>query len=611
MLAQQEHDTHLGEASVSSQDPTNFADKSATQRDGATTPLKYTKPIDQPTWLYKADHVLWARNVTPLLQWWHEQATCFTLSGDECWLCDEADDCKQPDLSEVSVDYCCVGETLDKMEKEEIIDAYPAGVTDTSNSRQFRVSVAFIGTEYVMIGWDTCSMVDLLDPDLVPPKAVWISTKKTAVRGLGGALSYTEGSVRLDDLSLAVGGVCREHPLKVLKPPRGVGILFGIPTILRMKAVMALHRGRIFLEDYKEWIHVDLLQRTAARMAMVPVDVLSSCDGLATPTIVLRELGIHIHEYRAVENNSKIREVARAIMPGIVHIPPHDVNKVRHECVAGDCADGKPFHVDLFFASPICVPWSGARQNPGGYEEQEAKTFTSSGELRTICLEQNSSCASFVETVKLHPAVAHQAERQEREIGLSFEPHNVSNSQSANSRPRQLATDMVDYSTAEACRHLCPAWLLDGDFFPKQHPMPCLVSRGDDTHMPVVLINSWGGEERYATADERDRMQGYCTGLTHGFFDSRGNPMVQVDVSLRTRMTGNSFNYEHIYIALQAWSDTVVNHPAHCLSVVDSDRQDFDKLELYLTNMTHVQKVSWARKQIADRGGLKLSLIHI
>ena len=133
--------------------------------------------------------------------------------------------------------------------EEEIIEAYPAGVTDTSNSRQFRVSVGFIDSEYIMIGWDTCSMVDLLDPDMVPTNAVWISNTKTAVRGLGGSISYTDGTVRLSNLSLAVGGVCREHPIKVLKPPRGVGILFGIPTILQMKAVMALHRGRIFLED--------------------------------------------------------------------------------------------------------------------------------------------------------------------------------------------------------------------------------------------------------------------------------------------------------------------------------------------------------------------------
>ena len=143
--------------------------------------------------------------------------------------------------------------------EEEIIEAYPAGVTDTSNSRQFRVSVGFTDSEYVMIGWNTCSMVDLSDPDMVPTNAVWISNTKTAVRDLGGSISYTDGTVKLDSLSLAVGDVCREHPIKVLKPPRGVGTLFGIPTILQMKTVMALYRGRIFLEDYKEWILVDLL----------------------------------------------------------------------------------------------------------------------------------------------------------------------------------------------------------------------------------------------------------------------------------------------------------------------------------------------------------------
>ena len=489
--------------------------------------------------------------------------------------------------------------------EEEILDAYPTGVTDTAHSRQFRVSVAFLAGASVMIGWDTCSMVDLVDPDYLPCGVIWTSDKKTAVRGLGGVISYIEGTVRLETLSLAVGGKCRGHPMKVLKPPRGVAILFGIPSIIQMKAIMALHRERIFLEDHKEWVHVDLLQRTIGRMSMEGVCALSSCDGMATPTIVLRELGIPIKEYRAVESNAKIREIARSVFPDIVHIPPHDVNKVRYECIAGNCADGTPYVVNIFFGSPICVPWSGARQNPGGYNEQEAKTFTSTGKLREICMEQNPKCASFIENVKLHPAVADQAERQEQEVGLSFEPSNVVENQSSNSRPRRIATDMVEYATAVVSKHLCPAWLLDGDFFPMQHPMPCLVARGDDTHMPVVLISAWNNEQRFATADEKDRMQGYCTGITHGFFKANGEPSVIVELSLRVRLTGNSFNYEHVYMAVQAWSDSVVNKPAYCLSVIDDDRRDYDKFELFLTNMTHEQKVTWAKKQLADKGGLK------
>ena len=61
---------------------------------------------------------------------------------------------------------------------------------------------------------------------------------------------------------------------------------------------------------------------------------------------------------------------------------------------------------------------------------------------------------------------------------------------------------------------------------------------------------------------------------------------MDVELSLRMRLTGNSVNYEHVYLAVQAWSDTVVNKPAYCLSVMDDDRRDFDKFELFLTNMT-------------------------
>ena len=123
--------------------------------------------------------------------------------------------------------------------------------------------------------------------------------------------------------------------------------------------------------------------------------------------------------------------------------------------------------------------------------------------------------------------------------------------------------------------------------------------------MPVVLISAWNNEERFATADEKDRMQGYRTGITNGFFKPNGDPSVTVELSLRVRLTGNSFNYEHFYLALQTWSESVVNKPAYCLSVTDDVRRDYEKFKLFLTNMNHEQKVKWAKKQLADKGGLK------
>ena len=67
-----------------------------------------------------------------------------------------------------------------------------------------------------------------------------------------------------------------------------------------------------------------------------------------------------------------------------------------------------------------------------------------------------------------------------------------------------------------------------------------------------------------------------------------------VVLSLRVRLTGNS-----------AWWDSMMNKPAYCLSVMDDDRRDYDKFELFLTNMTREQKVAWAKKQVVDTGGLK------
>ena len=290
MLAQQGSDTHLGEAGVPSQDPTDFADKSTTRRDGATAPLKNTKPIDQPNWLYKADHVLWARNVTPLLQWWHEQAACFTLSGDECWPCDEADKWNSASFKE--------------------------------RMRRFRGSVAFSGDgKQWNCGWDTFSTTGLIQDASVPSDAIWLSREKSELIGVGGLRTETAGVIRLT-LDLICNGVSRTMDLKVAKTPRMVDILFGLPQITEFDAVIRCRTQRIYLLDEIETVFTDFLHKIYARSRARALRVLSSCDGAATLSIMLRTAGWKIEKYRAVECDSLVRSVAKSNFGAIVHVQP-------------------------------------------------------------------------------------------------------------------------------------------------------------------------------------------------------------------------------------------------------------------------------------------------
>ena len=104
---------------------------------------------------------------------------------------------------------------------------------------------------------------------------------------------------------------------------------------------------------------------------------------------------------------------------------------------------------------------------------------------------------------------------------LTFYSMDVANEQSNNSRPRGLAQYIRDLSTLTgSMRHMCPSFLLDGPYHLKQHPGPCLVSKGNDTHSPHVLVKEWSCDERFVVADERDRMQECATGVTYGFFNA-------------------------------------------------------------------------------------------
>ena len=155
--------------------------------------------------------------------------------------------------------------------------------------------------------------------------------------------------------------------------------------------------------------------------------------------------------------------------------------------------------------------------------------------------------------MNLHPAVADQHDRQCKEVGADFYSINAANGQSSNSRPRRLAQDIMDRSTLiGSMRHMCPSFLLDGPYHFKQHPGPCLVSKGNDTHSPPVWVKEWSCDERFAVVDERDRMQGFATGIIHGFFDTQGKPRVDVTEDFRIRLNGSSFNYDHLFVVLSA-----------------------------------------------------------
>ena len=160
--------------------------------------------------------------------------------------------------------------------------------------------------------------------------------------------------------------------------------------------------------------------------------------------------------------------------------------------------------------------------------------------------------------------------------------------------------------------HMCPSFLLDGPNRFKQHPGPCLVSKGNDTHSPPVLVKEWSCDERFAVADERNRMQGFAIGITHGFFDIQGKPRVDVSEDFRIRLDGSSFNYDHLFVVLSAWAVYATSPVVSAFPVTEIEIQGAgEKLELYLSGLTHKDKVAFAAARIQRNNGLKKLFLRL
>lgn len=115
------------------------------------------------------------------------------------------------------------------------------------------------------------------------------------------------------------------------------------------------------------------------------MNVLSSCDGIATWAIMLRAAGWRIQEYRAIEIDPIIRSIAISNFSNIIHVQPADITNSATHVEA--LKDG--FIPDVFASSARCEPFSRARNKPGGFEDEASATFVSSAALVEKCRNLN------------------------------------------------------------------------------------------------------------------------------------------------------------------------------------------------------------------------------
>ena len=457
-------------------------------------------------------------------------------------------------------------------------------------------------------GWDTFSTTGLIQEAEVPSYAVWLSREKSELVGVGGLTTQTAGVIQMD-LDLICNGVSRTVILKVANTPRMVDILFGLPQITEFDAVIRCRTQRIYLLDAVETLFTDFLHKIYARSRARALRILSSCDGAATLSIMLRTAGWKIEEYRAVECDPVVKSVARSNFSAIVHVQPGDITQT----AAHDAALAGGFIPDVYASSARCEPFSGARMAPGGFNEERSATFVASAALADRCRLLNPELAEMHETVKAHRSLTAHAAKQCRLMKGQFSCVNTAKFQGPVSRPRMIMTNMVDFDAMEhqQCDHLAPSILLNGGFQPKAVPMPCPVSSNTSTHCPMVLSSRVRGKnvERFAVQDERDRLLGYATG-----FSDNGTGLSD---AVRARINGGCVAAELLWLMVTAYrgpGKSLVRRAVdqlQCHVTMDIMSASPEQLELYLINLSDADLDALMVGQITKYGKMPDLMITV
>jgi hypothetical protein len=242
---------------------------------------------------------------------------------------------------------------------------------------EFRVACTFVEFEtegrqelrQVLTGFDTMSMVNIMEKSQVDPSWKWLS-RGGRVKGIGGQLHSIEGIVEVPAHAMTYLGERKRMTVSVIKQiPHGVHLLIGLPTILSPEYSIKPDpiNWRVHVNGLKEVVRLDWITSVKMRMAAGPQVMLSLCAGILVEVPVAIEMGWSVVEVLVMECGINQRRVIKALFGDLVMFIGEDVRAgVKDEMLQ---------RVTMGHGGPTCTPWSGLRDNPGGCEEEEAKVF--------------------------------------------------------------------------------------------------------------------------------------------------------------------------------------------------------------------------------------------
>jgi site-specific DNA-cytosine methylase len=309
--------------------------------------------------------------------------------------------------------------------------------------------------------------------------------------------------------------------------PCGVDILLGTRARRRMGSVDDVANSRIVMRALGLVINKEPVQLVRARMEAKPVRVLDCCAGLSGAYHVLRDLGMRIDTWHAVEADETLRKVVALNIPFITQVS---------ERMEGFTVEEE---YDFVFAGPPCQPWSRCNSRAKGFEDERARVFEECCRVKNEARMINPHCRFMFETTDVARHLKGDRDKQDELVGEKFRLINARDLGAPQSRPRRIATDIIGEGEEEGKEPVDPNLVLGRlGASVEARVTPCVVAAGSNTHTVIRVRDEETGCNRPASLDEMEALMGYPVGMRNA------GGSVQMTYEKQASAIGNQFHYE-------------------------------------------------------------------
>ncbi len=315
------------------------------------------------------------------------------------------------------------------------IHAHSALTTQINNRAPYQAFTGFIQTTNAIHSAisciDTLSEVNMISPDYMHRhQEDWMFISPPAkIVGAGNQTSDTHGEIEFKYSFIHNG---KQDILRcvIVKLPKGIDIVIGLPAINQHHLIPDTCNHRIYSKSNKETIRMDSLKNIRNRHLSQPIHVLSICGGTETPISVLLGLGFNISTYKSIEISDNARAASSIHYPPIIHLKPHDLLLYSQSEIDKLMTSNR---FDIIFAGFPCQDISRINDNCTG----DLTLCEIGATLIRAAAKRNPAMCIFIENViphdKLGPGIT---ERLDQLYGIQSQTHNALKSGAPASRPR-------------------------------------------------------------------------------------------------------------------------------------------------------------------------------